>query len=70
MGDIIDRAQAYDELYREGAITAHLAMMRQGSPLDAATECIECGDEIPENRRRAVPGALRCVSCQAKIERR
>jgi phage/conjugal plasmid C-4 type zinc finger TraR family protein len=32
-------------------------------------ECAECGDEIPEARRRAVPGVRRCVTCQAEADR-
>jgi phage/conjugal plasmid C-4 type zinc finger TraR family protein len=32
---------------------------------EGATHCIECGDEIPEARRRALPGARTCVACQS-----
>ncbi len=28
------------------------------------SHCEECGDRIPEARRKAVPGVLLCVSCQ------
>ena len=28
-------------------------------------DCEVCGEEIPEGRRRALPGARTCVSCQA-----
>lgn len=27
--------------------------------------CQECGEEIPEARRRAMPGARLCVQCQS-----
>lgn len=27
-------------------------------------ECAECGTEIPEARRRALPGVRLCVACQ------
>ena len=30
---------------------------------ESATECIECGAEILETRRRLVPGTQFCVSC-------
>jgi phage/conjugal plasmid C-4 type zinc finger TraR family protein len=30
--------------------------------------CIDCGEEIPEARRRAVPGCRRCVDCQSLHE--
>jgi DnaK suppressor protein len=32
--------------------------------------CQDCGDQIPEGRLRAVPGAVRCVPCQSKAARR
>jgi len=28
-------------------------------------ECVECGEDIPEARRRAMPGATTCVHCQS-----
>lgn len=27
--------------------------------------CIECGEAIPEARRKAMPGAVTCVPCQS-----
>lgn len=32
---------------------------------EGTTHCLECGDEIPEPRRRALPGAITCVACQS-----
>lgn len=32
--------------------------------------CIQCGAEIPEARRIAVPGCKRCLACQTDFERR
>lgn len=29
------------------------------------THCVECGAEIPEARRTAMPGVRHCVACQA-----
>ncbi len=37
---------------------------------EGATHCVECGDEIPPARRRAVPGARTCVPCQSARDRR
>ena len=34
------------------------------TPGTARTHCAECGEAIPEARRRAVPGVSRCVACQ------
>jgi phage/conjugal plasmid C-4 type zinc finger TraR family protein len=36
----------------------------------SAEECEECGDDIPEARRNAVPGVQLCVFCQEKQERK
>lgn len=27
--------------------------------------CVECGEDIPEARRRALPGCRTCIDCQA-----
>ena len=32
---------------------------------EGTTHCIECGDEIPEARRKALPGAKTCIACQS-----
>jgi phage/conjugal plasmid C-4 type zinc finger TraR family protein len=32
---------------------------------EGATHCDECGEEIPQARRRALPGARTCVACQS-----
>jgi phage/conjugal plasmid C-4 type zinc finger TraR family protein len=32
--------------------------------------CVECGEEIPEGRRRAVPGVRTCVECQSARDAR
>lgn len=40
---------------------------RSGIPSGEKEElyCSDCGDEIPEARRRALPGATTCVTCQS-----
>jgi phage/conjugal plasmid C-4 type zinc finger TraR family protein len=37
---------------------------------ESATHCVECGEEIPEARRRAMPGVQRCIACQSERDRR
>ena len=32
--------------------------------------CLECGEEIPEARRRAIPGARTCITCQSARDNR
>ncbi len=35
---------------------------------ESRTQCEDCDEPIPEARRKAVPGVLRCVSCQAELD--
>ena len=35
-----------------------------------ATHCEDCEAEIPEARRKAIPGVRLCVSCQSEREKR
>ncbi|MDA8164074.1 MAG: TraR/DksA family transcriptional regulator [Desulfobacteraceae bacterium] len=64
--DEIDIAQNHWELL----LSARINNLRQkATGADAsATECEECGVEIPEARRQAVPGCTLCVDCQEKTE--
>jgi phage/conjugal plasmid C-4 type zinc finger TraR family protein len=34
------------------------------------THCVECGDEIPQARRSAVPGVRTCIACQSAADQR
>jgi len=39
---------------------------RAGLPTgEGADECEDCGELIPEGRRRALPGTRTCVTCQS-----
>jgi len=72
VADEIDRAQANDAFFLELALANH--PQPAGHPLliqegDGGI-CIDCDEPIPEARRRAVPGATRCISCQTEFERR
>lgn len=37
---------------------------------ESAKECEDCGEEIPQARRLAVPGCQKCVFCKEKAERK
>ena len=37
---------------------------------DGLTHCAECETEIPEARRKAIPGVRLCVKCQSALEKR
>ena len=41
---------------------------RQFGGTNETGECIDCGEIIPEARRKAVPGCERCVNCQEIYE--
>ena len=37
---------------------------------ESETHCVECGDEIPEARRKILPGFRTCVACQSAHDQR
>lgn len=41
---------------------------RQGARTEPGLACLACGEEIPEARRRALPGACLCIDCQEDAE--
>ena len=48
------------------AISLAKSRLPQGPSL---THCAECGSEIPQARRDAVPGVRLCISCQEAQDR-
>ncbi|MGB3167627.1 MAG: DksA/TraR family C4-type zinc finger protein [Alteraurantiacibacter sp.] len=44
------------------AVAAARARLPRG---ESARYCRECGEDIPEKRREAVPGVQTCVACQS-----
>ncbi len=44
------------------AVNAARARMPVG---ESEMHCVECGEPIPEGRRRAVPGVRTCIECQS-----
>lgn len=55
-----------DDTVTDGVLRAR-AQMPSGA---GETHCLECGDEIPEARRRALPGVRTCISCQSARDSR
>ncbi|GBQ12066.1 DksA/TraR family C4-type zinc finger protein [Swaminathania salitolerans] len=49
------------------AVSRARANMPQG---ESEAECRECGEPIPEARRRALPGVKLCVACQSERDSR
>ncbi|MBT3504410.1 MAG: DksA/TraR family C4-type zinc finger protein [Piscirickettsiaceae bacterium] len=35
---------------------------------ESLTQCEECDADIPEARRKAIPGVQLCISCQSALE--
>jgi phage/conjugal plasmid C-4 type zinc finger TraR family protein len=50
----------------DSAVKRVRSRLAQGESLLA---CEECGESIPEARRRALPGVRTCVPCQSKADR-
>ncbi|MEL7462589.1 MAG: DksA/TraR family C4-type zinc finger protein [Pseudomonadota bacterium] len=52
----------------EASIEDELNRMKAGrAPVgDSLSECAECGEEIPEARRRAIPGVKLCIECASE----
>jgi phage/conjugal plasmid C-4 type zinc finger TraR family protein len=71
MTDIFDRASELEEKTRERALAAQAqrADLTGKTVADSATECQDCGDDIPQQRRAAVPGCRRCITCQTQKEK-
>lgn len=75
MSDDVDRAQQRDEEFREDALQAQQRRAGltgaggAGRYAVSARTCGVCGELIPINRRRAVPGVQTCIDCQQELER-
>lgn len=68
MADEMDRVQAANEAHQSDAILRHYRRGIRNSMYAAELNCEDCGEEIPEKRRQAVPGCTRCVKCQEQFE--
>ncbi|WP_027369157.1 TraR/DksA C4-type zinc finger protein [Desulfocurvibacter africanus] len=64
--DIADIAAEREYLFRQEALARACAGRRSGPSRET---CAECGEPIPEARRKAVPGVTHCVICQEVRER-
>jgi len=72
--DIVDRAQEREaEMLADAQESRRLEAERAAAldaPLivDGKHLCIDCSDEIPAGRLKAMPHAVRCCSCQVDEE--
>lgn len=65
-----DMAQLHAIHIHMNAVRDVQRVLEQQSLVAAAEECVDCGEEIPPQRRAAVRGVQRCTHCQAVFERR
>lgn len=72
MPDEADLAQTEQDKALAAALSLVAHRAREAGPgpewIDGRPYCIDCGDEIPLARLRAVPGTGRCVKCQEAEE--
>lgn len=64
MADAADNAYEATEHYEEQGIAA----VRDQLAGDGQGWCDECGVDIPEGRRKAMPNAIRCAPCQEVVD--
>lgn len=54
----------------DASLNDALAQVRGRLPSgEGSSECEECGETIPEARRKAVPGVRLCVTCQSELDK-
>jgi DnaK suppressor protein len=73
MTELIDQAQALEQLFRDRALANHKHNQMNEMPdedEDGTRYCLSCGIEIPRKRLEAQSNAVRCVSCQSEKEPR
>jgi phage/conjugal plasmid C-4 type zinc finger TraR family protein len=62
-----EMGQILATIINEDAIARVRAKIPTGPSL---INCVECGDEIPEQRRKLVAGCQHCIECKTALERR
>lgn len=65
MADVFDRASEAEERDRDAALAQAQASYDFNS--DSLRECMDCGADIPEGRRK-LQGVKRCIGCQQEFE--
>ena len=67
MADLADVANDSADLFLELSLAARKT---QAAVRDSLTECLDCGDPIPEARRLAAKGCERCIDCQWDVDKK
>jgi phage/conjugal plasmid C-4 type zinc finger TraR family protein len=58
-GAVVDQI---DDTVVDGVLGARARLPDGAGTLD----CVDCGEEIPERRRQALPGVQTCLACQTQ----
>lgn len=69
MPDLFDHASGIETQFTKMALANQLERAKQAAAQESEEFCLECGEEIPEARRNAVPGCKYCIECQEIIDR-
>jgi phage/conjugal plasmid C-4 type zinc finger TraR family protein len=64
--DQFDQAQELDAIFRQQALAAHVKKAAHTG--ESRTNCLDCGEPIPEGRRKILPGCIRCIGCATMFE--
>lgn len=67
--DYSDTATKREEEFLSDALARAQESIRSART-QATNECIDCGEDIPPERKEAQPHCCRCVECQDRLERR
>lgn len=63
--DLFDEAQKQEQRFRERAIKQQQQRTQEKPDEDEhGRYCLDCADVIPLARIKALPNAVRCISCQ------
>jgi phage/conjugal plasmid C-4 type zinc finger TraR family protein len=65
--DQFDQAQELDARFRQHALERQKRISAVSAG-ESRNNCIDCGDPIPELRRKILPGCIRCIECATLFE--
>lgn len=65
-----DLANDTAQLFLDATLRNQRLEQAANSAKASADECVECGEEIPKDRREAQKGCDMCIVCAEKLERR
>ncbi len=68
MADIIDRANDQASFWLDRTLEQAERDRAAAAMVESLTHCMDCGEIIPEARRKAVPGCVRCARCQEEAD--